>query len=172
MISLNLSKPAMNLYECPSLDVIACTCKKNAFDVMLGKDASFYPKSGLFRVEGVLLNARKLEKSVGKHLWHLIVYNPINVSKRLVQLWPARSLYRLSLRTTTGTGITALLSPTVNGVFTFIHIRRIQRAIRRYLQRNFETRAIPVAMALHPRLGAASCLSAVPVDLVCAIMCL
>lgn len=161
----------MNPFGCPSLDVISCKCEKNVFEVMRSKDASFYPKAGLFRVEGVLLNARKLEKAVGRHLWQLIVYDPINVSKRVIHSWPARCLYRLTLRTATGTGITALLSPTVNGVFPFIHIRRIQRAIRRYLQRNWEMRAISVAMAWHPRLGADSCLAAIPIDLINAILC-
>ena len=156
----------MNLYGCPSSDVTLCRCKTDSSEIIQSADSSYYPKSGCFRVGGVLYNARDFYNRTGLHLLKIMVYNPINVSKRYIYSWPGHRLYYISLRLTDGTGASFPMMPTINGVFPSAHIRRIQRAMRSFLQRKWTRSALPVMMASQPRLGAGSCLAEMPADLI------
>jgi hypothetical protein len=52
-----------------------------------------------------------------------------------------------------------------NGVLMIGYLRRIQRAVRRFIQVRRERRILALAMALHPRLGQLSGLAALPIEL-------
>ena len=61
------------------------------------------------------------------------------------------------------------LCPTIPGVYLAIHVWRVQRAIRCYLRKRFEQRALAMVMGLHTRLGQECAFACLPADLVLAL---
>jgi hypothetical protein len=58
------------------------------------------------------------------------------------------------------------------GVSLVVHVRRAQRAIKRFLRRKWEERALIVMLATHARLGAGSVLGRLHPDVLAAILLL
>ena len=160
----------MNTRKCPKSDVTLCRCRANPFELMHSADASYYPKAGCFRVNNILFNARHMDGRVGKHLWEVFIHNPIGFSKRYVYSWPGHRVYYASLCIIDGTGVSIPIEPTISGIAPSVHIRRIQRAMRCFLRRGFEERALALMMGLHRRLGAGGCLSEMPADVLCKVL--
>ena len=151
---------------CPSFDITLCRCSIDPSDMMQSANATYYPKSGCFRMGGSLYNARDFYNRTGRHFLKSLIYNPVNVSRRSICSWPGHRLYYVSLCLADGNGVSFPILPTINGIFPSVQIRRIQRAMRSFLQRKWTRSALPVMMALQPRLGAGSCLAEMPADLI------
>ncbi len=129
--------------------------------------ATFYRKAGCFRVGFVLYNARSIEKSVGTHLWDAMIRKPLKLTKKCIVFSEEIDIFYVSFTFNfAGATVSIPFFPTINGIFPSVQIRRIQRAARRFLQRKYTQRALPVSMALHSRLGVGSCLADAPVDLI------
>ena len=54
----------------------------------------------------------------------------------------------------------------LNGGTPIVHVWRMQRAVRRWLRRKWEERALAVMMVSHVRLGALSDLALLPSDVI------
>jgi hypothetical protein len=136
-----------------------------------GTDASFYPKAGCFRLGSSLYPAREYFQTFGQHMWESFIHNPAGVSQRYLYNSSSRFKYRgLSFYMLAGTGVSFYFLSTMNGLMSSVHIRRIQRAMRLFLQRKYEQRALATMMGLHGRLGDTSCLSGLPEDVLAKIL--
>lgn len=150
-------------------NTLNCSCPRES-TMILGSDATLYPKAGCFRVGRVLLNARSLYSSIGEHVWEMLIHNPPGISQRM--LFPDGGFNMICVcikLEATGGGIAFALEPYIdNRLMPLTCVCRIQRAIRHYLERQkFEWRALAVMMAAHPRLGDQSCLQMIPEDVLC-----
>ena len=151
-------------HQCTVDDVTLCRCNLNPSEIIHGADASFYPKAGCFRMGKILYSARSCYSWFGRHMWEILIHNPGGVRQSCVY----HSYHSINVRV--GTGISFYFMPTINGLLPSVHIRRIQRAMRMFLQRKFEQRALAMTMGLHGRLGVTSCLSGLPEDIVARIL--
>ena len=150
-----------------TVDVVTlCCCNLNPSEIIHGADASFYPKAGCFRMGKILYSARSVYGWFGRHMWEIIINNPGDVR----QICVYRYHHLINVRV--GSGISFYFMPTINGLLPSVHIRRIQRAMRMFLQRKFEQRALAMTMGLHGRLGVTSWLSGLPEDIVAKILAL
>ena len=151
----------MQAWRCPNdPNILNCSCPLQRDETMImGADATLYPKAGCFRMGKVLFNARVLYHSMGKHLWALLLHNPVGVSIRRVFHDGQLNMYCVSIHlTATRGGLAFLFEPFIGGtLMPSTCVRRIQRAMRRYLKRRrFEWRALAVMMATCPKLGEGS----------------
>ena len=127
--------------------------------MILGTDATLYPKAGCLRVGRALYNIRGIYNSAGKHLWELLIHNPVGISKRTIFIDHSFTMYSMIIRLdATGTGMAFVFEPFIRGKWmplTCVGI--IQRPMRRFLllrkRQQLEHRALAVMMATHPRLG-------------------
>ncbi len=140
---------------CPSCDVTCCRCKLNPREIMHGKDASFYPVMGCFRLGNALFNTQSISDQLGRHLWKAIVSPPAGIQGRRVYLWRGESLYYLCISISAGNrlGVFTSVHSTVWCVAPLVLVWRIQRAMRAFLRRRRESRALAVCMGQHRRLG-------------------
>jgi hypothetical protein len=123
---------------------------------------SLYPKAGCLRVGRRLISIR--EVAFGTHLWAAIVFNRVN-APRAIYTCPREGRRCIFLRVAGMGGLSVPIISTAHDS-PIAAVRQIQRAARAFLRRRFEARALALAMALHPRLGARSGFIAdVPVDL-------
>ena len=156
---------------CPKHDVTLCRCNLNPSEMIHGIDASFYPKAGCFRLGNSLYPAREYFEPFGRHMWESFIHNPAGVSQRYLYSSSSRFDYRgVSFYMLAGTGVSFYFLSTMNGLLPSVHIRRIQRAMRTFLQRKYEQRALATTMGLHGRLGDTSCLSRLPEDVLVKIL--
>ncbi len=153
--------------ECPAgVDITMCFCVPLQRTMIHSADASFYPKAGLFRVGKTLYNARSAVNFFGRHAWEAIIGNSAAIGKRRVFHLSGTHVYALNLRLVCGTGMTVFFEPAINGKsLPSVYVRRIQRAVRCFLWRGFESHRLALMMGLHTRLGVASCLADVPSEL-------
>lgn len=132
-----------------------------------GPENTIYPKAGLFRTGCCLYDIRVLLKGVGIGYIEPFVANPcariVGVTNRVLgdECW----IYTLIGREV-GEQNRAyfcvrrnLKTPPV-----IVHVWRIQRAIRCYLERRRRGRLLAVMMGLHSRLGRECVLALLPAD--------
>lgn len=153
-----------------------CQCREESPMIHHG-NASYYPKSGCFRMGRILFTARSIR--MGRHFWDLFIHLPPGTERRITPC-PLYTAYHITLTTLTAPVVTTETHPVRKGmaimfephlpspnlpirrVMPMIFVWRIQRAIRSFLRRKWEERALAVMMALHPRLGLNSHLAGVP----------
>ena len=148
--------------HCPVSEFGLCLCDDD-LNLKNGENASFYPRSGCFRVGRLLYNAR--EVWMGTHFWDHFIRNP-GISK-IVFTHTQGKKFNAWLRLTAESGLSGFevfIDPTIGGIFPVIYVWRIQRQIRRFLRRSLEQRILAVMMSSHPLLGCQSCLANVPLD--------
>jgi len=148
-----------SLPSCPAFDVIFCRCGNNA--LMHTEYSTFYPQSGLYRIEYMLFNVRHLSSSLGKHFWEMMIFNVDWMCERTISRSVSKHQYYLTFNTRDSTSMTVPLPCHINGVSYTGHVRRIQRWVRRFIRRR---RVLAVMMGSHTRLGMESCLADVPAD--------
>ena len=172
-MELNQTNIKMQTWNCPNdPNILNCSCPlQNDETMIMGADATLYPKAGCFRIGKVLYNARVLYHIMGKHIWELLLHNPVGVSKRRVFHDGRLNMYCVSIHlTVTGGGLAYVFEPFIDGnLMPSTCVRRIQRAMRHHLKRRrFEWRALAVMMATCPKLGEGSRLGQViPEDVLC-----
>ena len=157
---------------CPcNPNILNCSCDHDIEQKMiLSKDASFYPKAGCFRFGNVLYNAREFYQSLGGHLLELLIHNPTEISNRTVHTYAAFQQYALRINLhATGGSLVFFMNPCLrsNNLMPLACVRRIQKAMRRFLYRRFEWRAQAVMMVTHWRLGMGSLMGQmIPEDII------
>jgi hypothetical protein len=150
-----------------------CRCRfPHGVLIHASQDATFYPNARLCRMGTRLFKTRSF--MWGYHDWitilrGLVIYVPHTI--QLSRLDHARSTsFRLRWHIIHADGDLAtssvlfedIVSPDFDdGVLVITHVRRMQRAIRRYLSK----RRLALAMAMHARLGQHSALHALSVDI-------
>lgn len=139
-----------------------CQCREESPMIHHG-NASFYPKSGCFRVGRILFTARSIR--MGRHFWDLFIHLPPG-TERHISPHPLHTAYQIRLIAGED-GMSIIFEPhlpsptlSIRRVMPMIFVWRIQRAIRSFLRRRWE--ALAMMMALHPRLGLHSPLAGVP----------
>lgn len=165
---------------CMYNDISFCTCPPHEH-IIFSPDATFYPKSRLLRVGNQLFIMRS--EFIGRHaistLVHALnssfsymlvggVYNRIYIGFQYSMTRKINGMVvNIPSRFTCG------LEYLHHGVVLTVHVRRVQRAIRSFLRRKWEERAVAVMMASHKRLGLGSALGSLHSDVlpsVCAMM--
>lgn len=135
-----------------------------------GAENTIYPKAGLFRTGRCLYDIRVLLKGVGMRYFEPFVANPcdriVGVMNRVLreECWIYTYIGREAGDEQHRTYFCVkrdLQTPPV-----VVHVWRIQRAIRGYLERRRRPRRLAVLMGLHSRLGRECLLARVPVDVV------
>lgn len=149
---------------CPHANVLHCLCRQAR--MMHGPTASYYPELGFFRVDRCLFHVASCR--FGGHFWHAVVNIPSSFSGLVVAPDKVLLLYHLILdfEVEDGRGVAYCRIPHVlRGATPMVHLWRIQRAVRKFLARRFQTRALALMMAFHDRLGVDSLLNTLPEDL-------
>jgi hypothetical protein len=129
-------------------------------------NTSYYPKAGMFREGRRMYSVPTLPYSD----WRLYVERGARVLVTRISGGPAEtrdSMWTL-VRTSYSDGWPAIqhVRPTLQGIFPAIHVWRIQRVVRLFLRKQYEQRALALAMGLHARLGGQLCAYAcLPADL-------
>jgi hypothetical protein len=130
---------------------------------------AYYPKAGLISIGTHLLSV--LHVGWGKHFWENIAKTPHGIKIQLSSVDDA-NLTRLRLNyyitmnfTMIGDGGNLVpctwscpASPLRWSVHISVYLRRISRAIKRFLQRKYADKMLALTMGLHVRLGAESLL--------------
>ena len=164
---------SISTHPCPKDDVTLCRCSLNMSEMIHGIDATFYPKAGCFRLGKSLYSARVYFETFGRHMWEIFIHNPAGVSQRYLYRSSRRFNYHgVAFYMIGGTGVGFYFLSTINGLMPSVHIRRIQRAMRMFLQRKYEQRALAMMMGLYERLGDNSRVSGLPEVIVAKILAL
>ena len=153
-----------------------CRCGHIHDMVVSNRGVTYYPRLGLFRHENRLMHIGDPAGHMGWHFWLAAVFVQPWYRSRTVRVFKAHTAdgsfdpsYILSLQLTSYTdrqyGVCLFSRALHNGVLMMGYLLRIQRAVRAFIQARRETRALAVAMALHPRLGKLSGLARLPVEL-------
>ena len=139
--------------------------------MILGTDASYYPRACFLRIDRRLFSVRIVDSIVGQHFWEAVVHAPsLPTTSRIV--YGTSREYHLHLGVTSGItpttpyGVRTGLSTPIDRfvpVSLTVYVWRIQRAVRAFLWRR---RAVAVAMAWHERLGTVALLAVLPTEMV------
>ena len=125
---------------------------------------SFYPKAGMFRHGRMFCSAR--HRRYDDSFWReFVVLSPKITTQYMAYL--DGEVYRL-LKIVHVPGLKAFISitPDICTITPVVHVWRIQRAIRRFLKRRFEQRALALCMCYHARLGSgAGTMTCLPPDI-------
>jgi hypothetical protein len=147
--------------------------------MILGIDASYYPRACFLRIGRRLFNVRMIDNISGQHFWEAVVHAPSfpTMSRSLYTGGLTRE-YHLCLAVTSGItpttpyGVRSGLSTTIDRFVPdfpaslTVYVWRIQRAMRAFLRRRRVARAVAVAMGWHERLGSVALLAGLPTELV------
>lgn len=161
------------MQRCPADDVVSCQCPKNMESIINGANASYYPRAGCFRFGRQMVTARQYDRMLGQHMMERIVHAPQNSCTRSIFIDHDEHAMFLSIRVQSRAlerdlmiGLHLPVYPRQSeGTASFaVHIWRIQRAIRAYLHRKNEARALAVSMGWHERLGRNSFFAGIPED--------
>lgn len=165
--------------DCPYVSITWCQCPKTG--MIEGVDATYYPSAGFLRIGRQLYNTRTLQAlGEGHHFWEAVVKcQPILHAARSVYMCRHYRLYYLTLSVMFSFGSLAangLRTGSSTPMTSWDHRRirltvwvwRIQRAMRAFLRRKWEARALAVAMGWHARLGGT--LAVLPVELARAVV--
>lgn len=162
---------------CMHRDIGFCCCPPPAH-MVFGLNATYYPTCKLLRVENQLFCMRPTR--IGRHALQMLVHAanssffcaPLHTSYKRVFLG-----FQYSVTLPVGgtfveipSRFTYAVGYLHNEVLLVVHVRRAQRAIRRYLRRKWEERALAVMMASHARLGAGSALEGLQADVLAMIL--
>jgi len=161
---------------CPCTSVWhgSCTCTDIAYDsdlkMLHHADVSYYPNAGFFRVGRRLYSARSMN-SMGYHFWLYLVETASYPG--IMSLYSDSKLhaYFMLLRAPPGQddeicGVQFYIRATLSGLMPIVHVWRIQRAMRGWLRRRWEKRALATMMAWHVRLGDSSVMASLPSDVI------
>lgn len=149
-----------------------CRCKMDSepFPVL---NHMLYPQTGILSVDGALLDIKHVPW--GKHFWDEATRFPYGLREMTVTKAPTIPMgwgYYIELAFT-GMTLDGMPLPCTwvcrgfgvrKGRSLVAHLWIIQRAFRRVIRVRREARELAVMMSLHPRLGAESPLSCLPVD--------
>ena len=145
------------MHACTSFSPLHCRCDIKQVAMTDGEGTTYYPKAGCLRIQRKLYNIRSFCDCFGRHFWNMLVLNRGDGTQITTLPWARHHATYLAInmrfQDETGGMLVPMLS-TVGEIAPIVHVWRIQRAARRYIRRRFEARALAVAMAAHPRLGA------------------
>jgi hypothetical protein len=166
---------------CTAMHWCECRCKALRDGAIFGmyhtEAATYYPCLGMFR-EGRRLIPNVGCWWIGQHAWHTIVHLPESngLTSRVFEKNGITKTYEMKVkfhRVIDGQVESWIywmkMNPIMkNGRFIMGYLWRIQRAVRRFLQRRRWARQarVAVGMALNPRLGSKSLLHGLPAELV------
>lgn len=121
----------------------------------MGPDATFYPGMGCIRIGNGFHNMQALSDQLGRHLWEAIVIPRGHDHERRMYLLHGHDAFYQCLSVSLGdsASLFTTVHPTLRGLLPMVFVQRIQRAVRAWLRRRWESRALTVAMGVHPRLG-------------------
>jgi len=177
LYTVNRGKPVMPW--CMHRDIDYCACPQ-LDHIIFGENGTYYPTSKLLRVKNQLFSLKN--SNVGRHIVHTVVHAS---SENKVYVWTSTIYNRVYIQfmydvTYSIAGITMQVPTRCDfgveylhkGVSLVVHVRRAQRAIKRFLRRKWEGRVLAVMMATHARLGAGSVLERLHPDVLAAILLL
>lgn len=120
-------------------------------------------------------DVRRFDATEGRHFWDAVV-NPLacGADRRLFQ-WKNDGIYYLAMSATEfgmrSGSHTPLMNHCKHGAALTVHVWRIQRAVRAFLQRDWRRRrVVAVAMGWHSRLGKGSVIAGIPDELLYSMM--
>ena len=135
-------------------------------------DMSVYPRSGLLRHGSRLYSWRHLALSTGFWRDFIEMCPELVLHKRRIDVDPVdRDYFWTIFRIDPVPGLARMVhvSPTWKGVFPVVYVWRIQRAVKGFLRRRHEERALALAMCWHARLGAGSIMACLGEDILAVI---
>jgi hypothetical protein len=148
-------------------DISFCNCP-HPEHMIFSPYATYYPRCKLLRVENQLFSLQSTR--IGRHALQMLVHAlSSSFSYTLVSGLYNRIylgfLYRDSVTRSIGhSQFTCGVEYLHHGVMLVVHVRRVQRAARRYMRCKWEGRALAVMMASHARLGLGSTLKNLHLD--------
>jgi hypothetical protein len=105
---------------------------------------------------------------MGRHFWPFLVDSHSRPGAMYISGDPVLHAFFIVLRgldqRNLFNGVQFYSCSTVSGLTPMTHVWRIQRAMRGWLRRRWEKRALAIMMAWHVRLGGASALVTLPCD--------
>jgi hypothetical protein len=134
-----------------------------------GAENTIYPKAGLFRTGRNLYDIRVLLKGVGVRFFEPFVSKPCDrITGVGGRFWRDEYWIHTYIGVEAGEQSRTYFSVKrdLGTPPVVVHVWRIQRAIRDYLERRRRARRLAVLMDLHSRLGRECLLARVPVDVV------
>lgn len=162
---------------CMHRDVGFCCCSQLPY-IVFGRDATYYPASGLLRVETQLFHMTSTRP--GRHAVHLLVKAAGSSSFSLHAPGVYNRVFmrfRYSVTQSRGGMFVEIPYRLTFGVeylheraSLLVHLRRLQRLAKRYVHRKWQARALAVMMASHARLGAGSVLEGLHADVLALIL--
>ena len=159
------------MMDCPAEDIGLCRCKQD-LKIFHSKDASYYPKAGFFRIGRKLYNGRRV--GAGRHFWEGFISNHAWVIKAFVRFCGEHQfcLYAAIQNREVVMDVIMTVNAMINRLPPVMHVWRIQRQMRRFLQckAEIEQRRLTALMALHPRLGCQSRVACLPEDVLLLIL--
>ena len=128
-------------------------------------DVTYYPKAGMFKHGRMFCSARHRGYDVG--FWReffmlspqMTIRTGVYVYNEDIPTWK-----KLKAVQAPGDPSYIPVCQTIGGITPVVHVWRIQRAVRRFLQSRFEQRTQALAMCFHERLGSASALACLTPD--------
>ena len=125
-------------------------------------DVTYYPEAGMFRLGRSFCKAQNNNKYDDLFWREFVTSSPLMTYRR------GRYVHYRLLKTAHTPDLKALVfvTPTVGAITPVVHVWRIQRAVRRFLQTRFEQqRTLALAMCYHKRLGSESAIACLPEDI-------
>ena len=156
---------------CPMEYFGDCQCSNVGVVMAHFGDASQYPQCGFFRKGRRLFCVQKTPAWVrGRHFWATLLRSDVdNFGPCFHVIMPNVYLLFMTYRPPApepSHGWSFPVTAFLNGGTPIVHVWRIQRAVRQWLRRKWEERALAVMMVSHARLGALSGLALVPSDVI------
>jgi hypothetical protein len=150
---------------CPTAYFGDCQCSNAGVVMAHFGDASHYPRSGFFRKGRRLFCVQKTPALVGRHFWATLLRSDVDNFGTVSNMYLLFMRYRPPAPEPSH-GWAFPITAFLNGATPIVHVWRIQRAVRQWLRRKWEERALAVMMMSHVRLGALSGLALVPSDVI------
>ena len=155
---------------CPTVYFGDCQCSNVGVVMAHIGDASLYAQCGFFRKGRRLFCVQKTPAWLGRHFWATLLRSDVDNFGPCLHVTMS-TMYLLFMRyrppAPEPSRCWAFPIPAfLHGVTPIVHVWRIQRAVRQWLRRKWEERALAVMMVSHVRLGALSGLALLPSDVI------
>ena len=152
---------------CPAVYFGDCQCSNVGVVMAHFGDASLYTQCGFFRKGRRLFCVQKTSALVGRHFWATLLRSDVDNFGADSECKMFFLFMRYRPPAPEPSRCWAFPIPAfLHGVTPIVHVWRMQRAVRRWLRRKWEERALAVMMVSHVRLGALSGLALVPSDVI------
>ena len=175
---LNTHQTNPEMPWCMHRDISFCCCGQLPH-IVFGRDATYYPKCKLLRVKNQLFCMRSTV--IGRHAMQRLVSSVGSSSffMYISSVYNNRIYLSFTYSVMLSSGGISMEIPSRNtcgveylcsGLNMLVHVRRVQRAAKRYMLKKRQERALALMMASHARLGAGSLLEGLHVDVLALIL--